>query len=138
MNFNDVCITKARKLLGTSKEPFGIEKERWWTEDVQKTVKLKKIAFVEWKRCSPTKIDEKHQLKQQYKSCKKSAARTVAQAQAQSKEGLYESIETPEGAQRLYKIAASRRNHAKGIVAPKNIEDEDGSLLTQDKAICDR
>lgn len=74
----------------------------------------------------------------EYKNAKKASAKAVAFAQAAAKQDLYEDLESSNDSSKIFKIAAVRRNQAKGIVAPKYIEDGNGKLLTKDEDICDR
>lgn len=62
----------------------------------------------------------------------------VAKAMTEASKRLYEDLETPEGSQRIYKIASQRKHLAKAITNPKYIEDSQNSLLTEDEAICQR
>ena len=61
----------------------------------------------------------------------------VVKAQTAAKQQFYEELESFDGS-RIYKIAAMRRNQAKGVTSPKYIEDKEGRLLTQEKDICNR
>lgn len=62
----------------------------------------------------------------------------VARAQAAAKQDLYEELETSDDCARIFKIAAMRKNLAKGLTLPKYIENEQGRLLTQESDICSR
>lgn len=137
--FKDVCLPKARKLLGVSKGPLSTKKESWWwTEETKKAIGEKKQAFRKWTLCNPNLHDERKSLRKLYIQAKKNSAKAVARAQAAAKEDLYQELETSEGSLRIFKIAAMRRNLAKGIISPKYIENNEGKLLTQDKDICNR
>jgi hypothetical protein len=136
--FKEVCILKAQEHLGVSKGPLKIKKETWWwTEETREAITAKKQAFKEWTLCNPNQSVQKKALKEKYIQAKKISARVVAKAQAVAKEHLYEELESSDGA-RIFKIAAMRRNQAKGLVSPKYIEDKQGRLLTQEMDICNR
>lgn len=66
-----------------------------------------------------------------YRQAKKISARMVARAQAAAKQDLYEELETSDDSVRIFKIAAMRKNLAKGLTSPKYIENEQGRLLSQ-------
>ncbi|XP_063708920.1 uncharacterized protein LOC134837472 [Culicoides brevitarsis] len=137
--FKKMCIINATKHLGVSKGPLNIKKESWWwTEETKKAIKEKKIAFKKWTLCDSNLTEEKKALHNEYKLAKKASAKAVAIAQAAAKQDLYENLESSDGSNRIYKIAAMRRNQSKGIVAPKYIQDGNGKLLTKDEDICDR
>lgn len=135
--FMDGCKLKAREHLGVSKGRLHIGKEAWfWNDDVKTAVKLKKEAFQDWKKSDTTDENEINRLKDDYHSKRKLAAKAVAQARAKACSSMYDDLETPEGQQRLFKIAAQRRNNAKAITAPKFIlHHTAGRLLTQDNEI---
>lgn len=73
-----------------------------------------------------------------YKEAKKESKVAVAKAQSNATVALYEDLETPEGAQRIFKLASARKNLSKDITAPKFINDDNGKLITNDALITKR
>lgn len=135
--FQDDCIEKAKHLLGVSKGRLNIKKESWFwkSEEVKEAVKNKKKAFQAWSKCTSNNTEEKETLRELKETTKKYAAKTVAITKAMECQKLYDDLESPEGSNMIYKIAAQRRNNAKPIQSPKYIENEEGQLLTDDKDI---
>lgn len=144
LNANDMwnemekfCVEKAKLQLGISKGKLKIKKESWWwNETVKAAVKKKKEAFKQWSTCREDALKE--QLKIEYKQRKNEAKRLVAKAQDEAKEDLYSELLNPEGAQKIYKIAAHRMEKAKSIRTPKYINNAQGVLITKESEICDR
>ncbi|GAB0089080.1 hypothetical protein DMENIID0001_035590 [Sergentomyia squamirostris] len=146
---SDVLVDKAKTTLGVSKGPLHNDKETWWwNSETKEAVLAKSNAFKAWTGCKPS--SEKVHLKEKYDDCKKVVKRKVAQAQAAAAEKFYQELEDlgtderpsmhekPKDNARIYKVAAQRRRNAREIQAPKYIEDAHGTLLVDDKAICNR
>ncbi|KAL1446260.1 hypothetical protein WDU94_015584, partial [Cyamophila willieti] len=110
----------------------------WWNDSVKTAIKDKKEAFKRWSTC--TIEEDKDRMLHEYRDAKKIAKRKVAKAQDQGKEKLYHELceNTTEGSQKLYKLAAQRREKAKSIRNPKYINGSDGTLKIKEKDICDR
>lgn len=136
----EVCLSSAKKLLGVSKGPLRCKKEAWlWKyKEVREAVANKKEAFKAVSTSDTLPIERQLELEKEYIQKKKESTKVVAKARAEESESLYESLETPEGQQRIFKMAANRRYNARSIPAPKYINDVDGNLLTCNKDICQR
>uniref|UniRef100_A0A8D9DR12 Craniofacial development protein 2 n=1 Tax=Cacopsylla melanoneura TaxID=428564 RepID=A0A8D9DR12_9HEMI len=133
------CLKTATEMLGVSKGKLRTNKECWWWNETVKTViKNKKDAFKRWNTC--TDETEKDRLKSEYKEAKKLAKQEVARAQDQGTETFYQDLceNKQEGSQKLYKLAAQRREKSKSIRNPKYINGTDGTLKIKEKDICDR
>lgn len=138
-SFEEICKIKAREQLGVTKGNLNIGKEAWWWNDnVAKAVGSKKEAFKKMMTYNGSDETVYQQLSQEYKQAKKNSKVEVAKAMTEASKRLYEDLETPEGSQRIYKIASQRKHLAKAITNPKYIEDSQNSLLTEDEAICQR
>ncbi|XP_075210428.1 uncharacterized protein LOC142317764 [Lycorma delicatula] len=135
--FQDVCLLKAKELLGVSKGRLRNGREGWfWKGDsVKKAVAAKRAAFRAWLKCDPLLTIEKERLRQQKVETKKAAAKEIAKAKAAACQKFYEDLESPDGDGMIFKVAAQHRNNAKAITSPKFIEDANGRLLTDDHDI---
>ncbi|KAI5749470.1 hypothetical protein M8J76_007582 [Diaphorina citri] len=133
------CLKTATEMLGVSKGKLKTKKECWWwNETVKIAIKNKKEAFKKWSTCSVE--TEKERLKSEYQDAKKLAKREVAIAQERGKDRFYQELceNSVEGSQKLYKLAAQRREKSKSIRNPKYINGSDGTLKIHEKEICER
>ncbi|GFS15986.1 endonuclease-reverse transcriptase HmRTE-e01 [Elysia marginata] len=73
IDLKGVLLCTAEEVCGTSKGGKKIDKETWWSEEVQALMKKKKEAFKNWQR------EGTDQLKEVFKE-KKEAKRAVAKA----------------------------------------------------------
>ena len=68
----------------------------------------------------------------EYKTAKGKAKRVVARVTAEAIEGLYDQLETVEGQQEIYRIAAARDQSGKGICQIRNVKSATGGVLMKD------
>ncbi|XP_067122759.1 craniofacial development protein 2-like [Centruroides vittatus] len=73
----------------------------WWNEEVQAAVRENKMMFKRWWQ-SGTKDDY-----QRYRNLKSLANRAVAAAKVAHYNRLYEDLDTPEGANKIYRLAST-------------------------------
>ncbi|KAI5619805.1 hypothetical protein C0J50_20571 [Silurus asotus] len=82
----------ARKVLGVTSGNRKEDKETWWwNEEVQESIRRKRLAKQKWDRQS----DEKS--RQEYKEMRQQVKRDVAKAKEKAYEELYERLDTKEG-----------------------------------------
>ncbi|KAI5610001.1 hypothetical protein C0J50_5673 [Silurus asotus] len=90
----------ARKVLCVTSGNRKQDKETWWwKEEVQESIRRKRLAKQKWDRQS----DEKS--RQEYKNMRKQVKRDVAKAKEKAYEELYEKLDTKEGEKDLYRLA---------------------------------
>ena len=92
----------------TGKKKAGLES--WsWNDETESAVKGKKERLKIWKRTG----EENDNVG--CKTAKRNANRVVARVKAEAIEGLYDQLETVEGQQDIYRIAAARDQSGKDI-----------------------
>ncbi|RWR99635.1 hypothetical protein B4U79_01873, partial [Dinothrombium tinctorium] len=104
----------------------------WWNDEVQRAIKEKKAMFKTWFKSR----DANDYL--QYKSLKSAAKRAVAQAKAVHYDRLYEELDTPAGANKVYRLAKARHQATQDIGQVKHIKDENNQILRDPPAILRR
>jgi Reverse transcriptase (RNA-dependent DNA polymerase)/Endonuclease/Exonuclease/phosphatase family len=124
----------AREALGQTKPGTRfIDKQIWWwNEEVQKIVKEKKAAFKKWRQ---TLADVDHR---QYRNCKSAAKRAVASAKSAHYDQLYAELDTPEGVNKIYRLANARHRSTQDIGQVKCIKDDNHQVLRNPPAILKR
>lgn len=70
---------------------------------------------------------ERKRLHEEYKKKRQSSKMEISKAMSDASEKLYDDLETPEGAQRIHKIASQRKYLSKDMNNPKYIEDSNGT-----------
>ncbi|KAI5630223.1 hypothetical protein C0J50_10298 [Silurus asotus] len=99
----EVMREAARKLLGVTSGNRKEDKEMWWgNEEVQESIRRKRLAKQKWDRQS----DEKS--RQEYKEMRQQVKKDVAKAKEKVYEELYERMDTEEGEKDLYRLARQR------------------------------
>ena len=123
-------LRAGKEILGESNGKIWENKEAWWfNEEVQQKVQAKKMAKKRWE---VTKLDGD---RKRYKQCSKEAKRTVAIAKSEAYENLYEELNTKEGKQKVFKLAKMRNKSTKDITHIKQIKDERGVVIGQERDI---
>ena len=84
------------------------------------------------------KITGEEHDKVEYKTAKGKAKRVVARVKAEVMEGLYDQLETVEGQQYIYRIAAARDQSGKDICQIRNVKSATGEVLMKDDEIKER
>jgi hypothetical protein len=126
--------TCATSTLGTTKphRRFIDKQTWWWNDDVQQATKAKKDAYKTWWQTrSPDDLGR-------YRMLKSTAKRTVATAKAAHYQDLYDQLDTPNGANKIYKLAHARDRTTQDLGHIVNIKDENGQLLHKPKDILRR
>ncbi|XP_075990249.1 uncharacterized protein LOC142985892 [Anticarsia gemmatalis] len=126
--FSKSIMTAAHKTLGRTKGGKKAERETWWwTDEVQKAIQRKKIAFKTW-QSTQTPED-----KEEYRKAKKDAKRTIAVERAISQKSLYSQLNSKEGQKIIYKLAQQRCRSTKDPGTCKTIKGPNGDLLYKDR-----
>ncbi|MCX8840221.1 hypothetical protein NOL00_24750 [Vibrio parahaemolyticus] len=88
--------------------PLGKE-SWWWNENVQKVLKEKN-------ECYKTYYKNKNEdTLRKYKLVKKNAKKMISEVKNQTYKELYDSLDTKEGENRIYKLAKSRERKSRDI-----------------------
>ena len=123
----------ARKVLGMSSGQRKEDKEVWWwNEEVQESVKKKKIA-----KSRLDSVGDDHS-KQEYKEMRRATKRAVAKAKAKAYDELYSKLGSHEGEKELYRLARQRDRAGKDVLQAKLIKDKDGNVLTSEERVLRR
>ncbi|KAI5108302.1 hypothetical protein C0J45_1896 [Silurus meridionalis] len=101
----------ARKVLGVTSGNRKQDKETWWwNEEVQESIRGKRLAKQKWDRQS----DEKS--RQEYKEMRQQVKRDVEKAKEKAYEELYERLDTKEKEKDLYRLARQRVRAGKDVL----------------------
>ncbi|KAI5086583.1 butyrophilin-like protein 3 [Silurus meridionalis] len=123
----------ARKVLGVTSGNRKEDKETWWwNEEVQESIRGKRLAKQKWDRQS----DEKS--RQEYKEMRQQVKRDVAKAKEKAYEELYERLDTKEGEKDLYRLARQRDRAGKDVLQVRAIKDGEGNVLTSEESVLRR
>ncbi|KAI5086429.1 hypothetical protein C0J45_2298, partial [Silurus meridionalis] len=113
----------ARKVLGVTSGNRKQEKETWWwNEEVQESIRRKRLAKQKWDRQS----DEKS--RQEYKERRQQVKRDVAKAKEKAYEELYKRLDTKEGEKELYRLARQRDRAGKDVLQVRAVKDGEGNV----------
>ncbi|KAI5085399.1 hypothetical protein C0J45_22987 [Silurus meridionalis] len=120
----------ARKVLGVTSGNGKADKETWWwNEEVQESIRRKRLAKQKW----DLQRDEKS--RQEYKEMRQQVKREVAKAKEKAYEELYERLDTKEGEKDLYRLARQRDRAGKDVLQVRAIKDGDENLLTSEESV---
>ncbi|KAI5606596.1 hypothetical protein C0J50_2095 [Silurus asotus] len=123
----------ARKVLGVTSENRKEDRETWWrNEEVQKSIRRKRLAKQKWDRQS----DEKS--RQEYKEMREQVKRDVAKAKEKAYEELYKRLDTKEGEKDLYRLARQRDRAGKDVLQVRAVKDGEGNVLTSEESVLRR
>ncbi|KAI5622223.1 hypothetical protein C0J50_18218 [Silurus asotus] len=124
----------ARKVFGVTSGNRKEDKETWWwwNEEVQESVRRKRLAKQKWDRQS----DEKSG--QEYKKIRQQVKMDVAKAKEKAYEELYERLDTKEGEKDLYRLARQRDRAGKDVLQVRAIKDGEGNVLTSEESVLRR
>ena len=126
--------SRAETILGTTKpgRRFVDKQIWWWSESVQQVIKEKKEAFKAWQR---SRSNEDFRW---YREQNSKAKHAVAEAKEAHYKRLYDELEGPAGANKVYRLAAARHRAKQDIDHVMHIKDAEGNLLTKPRAILKR
>ena len=129
----EVLRETAKKVLGVSSGKGKEDKETWWwNEEVQESIKKKRLAKRNWDR----QRDEKS--RQEYKKIRQQVKKDVAKAKEKVYEEMYEKLDTKEGEKELYRLARQRDRAGKDVLQVRAIKDADGNVLTTEESVLRR
>ena len=129
----EVLRETAKKVLGVSSGKGKEDKETWWwNEEVQESIKKKRLAKRNWDR----QRDEKS--RQGYKKIRKQVKKDVVKAKEKVYEEMYEKLGTKEGEKELYRLARQRDRAGKDVLQVRAIKDADGNVLTTEESVLRR
>uniref|UniRef100_W5MTP5 Endonuclease/exonuclease/phosphatase domain-containing protein n=1 Tax=Lepisosteus oculatus TaxID=7918 RepID=W5MTP5_LEPOC len=119
--------TCAATTLGTKKQRFIDKQTWWWNDDVQQATKAKKDAYKTW-----------WQTKRPEDLVRYRALKSAKTAKAAHYQDLYDQLDTPGGANRIYQLARARDRATQDLGHVINIKDENGQMLQKPKDILQR
>ncbi|KAI5089396.1 hypothetical protein C0J45_20804 [Silurus meridionalis] len=123
----------ARKVLGVTSGNRKEDKETWWwNEEVQESIRRKRLAKQKWDR----QRDEKS--RQEYKERRQQVKRDVAKAKEKAYEELYKRLDTKEGEKDLYRLARQRDRAGKDVLQVRAVKDGEGNVLTSEESVLRR
>jgi len=129
-SLKSAVLESAEEVCGRSKGGKRERKETWWwNEEVQLALKEKKEAFKKWQKNTNTAT------KTEYNQKKNLAKKAVGRAKHEAWREWYEELDTPEGAQKIYKIARQLGESQKDVGEMTVIKDGDGAILTEEEKI---
>ncbi|KAF7710092.1 hypothetical protein HF521_008964 [Silurus meridionalis] len=100
-----------KKVLGVTSGNRKQDKETWWwNEEVQESIRGKRLAKQKWDQQS----DEKSW--QEYKEMRQQVKRDAAKAKEKANKELYERLDTKEGEKDLYRLARQRDRAGKDVL----------------------
>ena len=130
---SDLLRKTGEEVCGRSKGKRKEGKETWWwNEETEKAVKNKKEWLKKWKE-SGKEVD-----KQLYKKAKMETKRIIAKQKEIAVEELCRDLETKEGQNNVFRIAASRNRKSLDVTNVKTVKDETGKVLTENEEITAR
>lgn len=131
-NFETFCIATVKHELGISKGALHSAKDtKWWNNCTKDSVANKKRLFKIWQNTGS------NEDKENYKQAKKTARVTVAVERDKADSDFYKQLELTTSND-IYKVARRRHNDTKDFKTTKYIKNREGTLLTNDKDICER
>ena len=120
----------ARQVCGMTTGRRGRERQTWWwNEEVQVVIKEKKKAYKIWQR-TKTGID-----KINYQIARGEARRSVARAKKQAWIDWSSNLNTPEGRNKMFRIAAQMKKDKTDIQGTNCIRDRDGGIEIREEAV---
>ena len=120
----------ASEEFGVTRGSRGDVKDTWWWNDeVQKTMKEKKVCF---RRLF---LDRSAANMEEYKVAKKAGKRAVSEARGRAYEDLYQRLSIKEGERDIYKMAKIRERKTRDVNQVKCIKDGADQLLVKDEEI---
>ena len=104
----------------------------WWNETVQGVIKEKKIAFKRWQRSRDLGDREEYRRK------KNEAKRKVREAQREAWRQWSEDLNTREGQNKLFRVAAQMKKDKTDIPGSRYVKDENGNLIVDPSSVAER
>ena len=128
-NMYDIC----KEICGETSGRRGRERETWWwNEAVQGVLKEKKIAFKRWQRSGEL------QDREVYRRKRNEAKRKVREAKKEAWRQWCEDVNTREGQNKLFRVAAQMKKDKTDIHGSRFVKDENGNLLVEPSSVAER
>ena len=136
-HFEDQYNTLSRLIRECGIEVCGISSGKrkpgkdtwWWNNETEKVVKEKRNALKRWKQTGSV-ID-----REEYRRCSKIARKVIGRETYNAVEKLYEELETKEGENNIYRLAAARDRKTKDIGNMYTVKNEDSAVLYKEDEI---
>ena len=128
-NIFDTC----KEICGETTGRRGRERETWWwNETVQGVIKEKKSAFKRWQRSRDLEDREAYRRK------KNEAKRKVREAKKEAWRQWSEALNTREGQNKLFRVAAQMKKDRTDIPGSRFIKDANGNLIVNSLSVAER
>ncbi|XP_065658442.1 uncharacterized protein LOC136082952 [Hydra vulgaris] len=122
-----------RKILGVTSGQKKIDKETWWwNEEVQESLREKRLAKKNWH------LQQDEESRQKYKEMCGKTKRAVAKAKEKAYSNLYEKLNTKEGEKDLFRLAKQRNRDVQDVQQVRMINDKDGNVLSSEESVLGR
>ncbi|XP_064086075.1 uncharacterized protein LOC135201128 [Macrobrachium nipponense] len=129
----EIILRVAREILGESSGKMFENKETWWfSEEVKEATKQKREAKERWEGIQ---MEEDWMT---YKEANKLAKKTVAIAKDRAYDQLFKELHTKEGQGKIFKLAHMRNKSTKDVTHIRQIKDNDGNVLRNERDIIRR
>jgi hypothetical protein len=125
----DSLLKAANETCGRTKGPPRHNETWWWNDEVAKVVEEKRRLFRAWKRTG-TEID-----KTGYLLAKRSASRTIGQAQENERRKFGEKLEREAKNGNVFKITKQIVRKNRDVTGGGCVKDTDGKIVVDDEKI---
>ena len=116
-------LTAGKAVCGETKGGRGRQRETWWwSEAVQKVIKEKKEVYKRWQRSG------NEEDREEYRNKKREAKHCVAEANRKAWQEWSKSLSTPDGRNKMFRVAAQMKKDGMDIQGTNFIKDEDGTI----------
>ena len=124
-------LDTANSVLGqtTGKGAYNEKEAWWWNEDVQKTLKEKRLMFNKYQHA---RCDEDKEV---FREANKRANREVAKAKESAYKDLYDKLDSIEGQTIIYKLFKTRERRTRDLTDIAYTKDRNGNILTDEDEI---
>ena len=120
----------ARKVLGVSSKQRKEDKETsWWNEEVQESIRKKKLAEKRWD------MQRDEESKQEHKQIRREVKKEVAKAKNNAYDELYEELGSKEGERTLNRLARQRYQAGKDVQQVRMMKDKYGKVLPDEESV---
>nr|XP_027232040.1 uncharacterized protein LOC113823570 [Penaeus vannamei] len=130
-NLNASMIRQAaEEILGmtSGKGPPNDKETWWWKEEILETIK-QKITRKEYYK------NRNEENEERLKTANKAAKKAVAVAKTETREEMYQELDTRGGQKKIYRIAKARDKSTKDQTHIRHMKDTEGNVLYDDDAI---
>ena len=129
-NVQKEILAAAKDVCGMTSGRRGRERETWWwSEEVRNVIGQKKRAFKVWQRT------RNNTDKEVYQARKREARRCVWEAKRRMWEQWSENLNTMEGRNKMFRVAAQMRKDRQDIRGTNFIRDENGGIEIKGESV---